>query len=195
MIEVEKKFFLTDAGKQALIRDAELAGTKTFKDVYYDTHAYDLTRKGMWLRLRDKRWELKIPLGGAATRAVDQYRELETEPEIADFLTLRQEKVLAYAMQEAGYVPFAAIVTTRTKYKKDGFTIDLDSTDFGYELAEIERMVSGASAVEEATSQILAFAKKHKLKTERVRGKVIEYLRRNNKAHFNALVEAGVVVK
>ena len=44
MIEIEKKFILTDGHKEKLLEKAEFLGEKTFTDVYYDTPEYALTK-------------------------------------------------------------------------------------------------------------------------------------------------------
>lgn len=194
MIEVEKKFFLKDGDIEALKEGGELLGTKIFTDVYYDNKSFDLTRNDTWLRSRDGRWELKIPLEHFQTRVADQYRELETEKEIAEELKLPTDQPFMDALKNAGYESFASLTITRTKYKKDDFIIDVDSIDFGYELAEIEKMVNDTSEIEKATKDILDFADKYKLQVGQVRGKVIEYLRRYKREHFDSLVEAGVVL-
>jgi adenylate cyclase class IV len=93
-----------------------------------------------------------------------------------------------------GYVPFCTIVTTRRKYKKEGFGIDLDIIDFGYRLAEIEYMTDDQGKISEATQAIISLAKKHNIDTDAiVRGKVVEYLRLHNPAHFQALIDGKVI--
>ena len=62
MIEVEKNFDLKPSDKKRLIQGARLLKRLTFSDVYYDTSDYSLTGNDYWLRVRDGRWEMKIPL-------------------------------------------------------------------------------------------------------------------------------------
>jgi thiamine-triphosphatase len=193
-IEVEKKFILDNSDKNILISGAESIGTKIFTDIYYDNGTYDLTCNDIWLRERDGQWELKLPLKHSRTRIVDEYRELETESEIIEYFHFSKNKPLSHSLAETHYRPFASLTTKRSKYKKDGFIIDLDSMDFGYEIAEIEKMVNTEAEIPQATERILEFAKKYDLQTGQVRGKLIEYLRRNDKKHFDALVDAGVVL-
>lgn len=193
MIEVEKKFILDGADKEALLGGAELLGTTTFTDVYYDTRVFDLTSKDVWLRLRAGRWELKMPFDRATVSQLDRYREYTTEDEIAKALNLPRDRKISDALEESGYRPFAVITTTRTKYRKQGFVIDIDKIDYGYDLVEIEMMVSDPESVPAAVEDILAFAEKYDLKLGRVRGKVVEYLRRYSPEHFRALLKAGVV--
>jgi len=59
--------------------------------------------------------------------------------------------------------------------------------DFGYNLAEIELLVNSQKETKEASQKIINFAKSHGLEIIPVRGKVIEYIRRNNPDHFKTL--------
>jgi len=195
MIEVEKKFILTDEQEKRLLDGAEFLGEKNITDTYYDDTSYSLTRKDLWLRKRDASFELKIPMNVSIEERVnDCYRELETDKEIAAYLKLSEKKALAEALTENGYAPFVTIVTTRRKYKKDGYNIDLDSADFGYRIAEIECMVEAESEIHDTGQKIIQYAKTHGLSGDNaIRGKVAKYLERNNPAHLQALIEAKVV--
>ena len=53
--------------------------------------------------------------------------------------------------------PFVTYHTKRTKYEHSGMTIDLDTADFGYEVGEIEKLVSSETEVEEALRVIDSF--------------------------------------
>jgi len=195
-IEVEKKFILTGEQERRLLDGAEFLGEKKLTDVYYDDDRYSLTRKDIWLRSRNGKFELKAPMNvPIEERVTDRYQELETDHEILAYLKLPENKALADALRESGYGPFATITATRKKYRKDGYHIDLDAADFGYHLAEIEYMTDEASAVDEATRKIMDYAGSHGLVGDGVvYGKVVEFLRRNNPAHFYALREAGVIL-
>jgi adenylate cyclase class IV len=194
-IEVEKKFSLTDEQEMKLLEGAEFLGEKKFTDTYYDDDRYSLTTKDTWLRSREGRFELKVPLNVAIEeRVTDRYRELETDEEIAGYLNLPEHEALADALREIGYNPFATIVTTRRKYKKDGYGIDLDIADFGYNIAEIEYMTDEESKIQDATQKLVEYATAHGLSESSViLGKVVEYLRRNDPVHFQALIEAKVI--
>lgn len=78
-------------------------------------------------------------------------------------------------------------------YRKKGFKIDFDEIDFGYSIGEIELMAKNIGDINNASEKIVAFAARHGVSIEHVCGKVVEYLKRNNQAHFQALVDAGVV--
>src|SRR3989344_2570297 len=150
MIEVEKKFSLSDGDKATLLSGAKPISTKTFTDVYYDNASFDLTCHDIWLRQRGEKWELKIAINAGEMRKdgiPTSYRELETEAEIAIYLKLPQDKPLPEALKESVYTPFATLTTTRAKYTKEDFTIDVDSIDFGYNLIEIEKLVETESEI------------------------------------------------
>jgi thiamine-triphosphatase len=195
MFEVEKKFILKEGDESKLINGADFSGERKFTDSYYDTDDYSLTTKDIWLRERDDKFELKVPFNDSLNdRVSDQYQELETDREIAEYLKLSSGNPLASSLAQNGYGVFCSVTTTRKKYKKAGFTIDLDTVDFGYEIAEIEYMVDDISKMHEATEKIVKFAKDLGLTEGSVtRGKVAEYLRINDFVHFQALVDAKVV--
>ena len=65
--------------------------------------------------------------------------------------------------------------------------------DFCYQVAEVELLVENKTETFRASEEIENFAKKNKLKTENIRGKVAEYLFRKRPKHFATLVEAGIV--
>ncbi len=183
MIEIEKKFLLNDAERERLLSGATFMETVVNIDTYFDLEDHSLTCRDCWLRKRNSNWELKIPLHALGEKtAVTHYRELTEHDEIL--------AVLEFNFAE--YQPFCTIVTTRRRYKKNDFSIDLDSCDFGYDLVEIELMVSEDDDRAAATELILAFAQKYGLRTDRVRGKILEYLRRFRPDHLRQLVEAGV---
>jgi adenylate cyclase class IV len=195
MIEVEKKFILTNEQEKALIEGAEFLGEKRFIDIYYDDKEYILTSNDIWLRTRSGKFELKIPMNvSIKERVSDQYRELEDINDILNHFNFNTNKSLEDSLIEKGLRPFCEIETIRRKYRKEGFNIDLDVMDYGYTLAEIEYMTDDETKMEEITESIVEFAKKHNMATNAVvRGKVVEYLRRNDYKHFQALVDAGII--
>ncbi len=194
MIEVEKKFTLNKKDIERLTEHAEFLIQRVFIDIYYDTNKYTLTRKDWWLRSRDGEFELKIPMAyGARERLTDQYQEINNTKEIASELNIKLEDGFGDALAANGYSPFASITTNRRKYKKEGFTIDLDTVDFGYELGEIELLVQNRSEIARAEMEILDFAKRNGLAIAPTRGKVREYLRRTSPVHYRALIDAGVI--
>jgi predicted adenylyl cyclase CyaB len=197
MIEVEKKFILNDDDIDRLTTGAEFLKEKTFTDIYYDTTTYALTTKDVWLRSRDGRFELKIPLHHKdLDRLADQYEELEEKGKIRAVLGLPKKGTFSENLSEGGYSPFCELTTTRRKFKKDEFNIDLDtvhSADFSYNIGEVELMVDDVTEMSGAIDKIMAFAKEKNLTIAPVRGKVLEYLKLKNPKHYQALVKAGVI--
>jgi thiamine-triphosphatase len=195
MIEVEKKFHLTEEQKERLIKDSEFFSKVIFTDEYYDTDTYTLTTKDVWLRARDGQWELKIPMA-VGDRKTDQYEEITEEALIRKYLDLQDNgKDMEQTLADAGYAPFCICGTTRTKYRKGDFMIDIDSVEYGdmsYALAEIELLVEDRAEIADASQKILSFAEAEGLEIAPVRGKVIEYLRLKRPEHFEALIKAGV---
>ena len=83
-IEVERKYS-AGAGVEAIARRvADLGGSEigsvAFTDTYYDTPECALTANDVWLRRRDDRWEIKVPIPGDARRSGGErsvFREVE----------------------------------------------------------------------------------------------------------------------
>ena len=193
MIEVEKRFSLGNGNEEKLVAGAQFVGETNMTDLYYDDAVFSLTKSDMWLRRRNGRFELKVSMNESREKRIaNQYRELEDAGEIALHLKLDPTVPLSDALARAQIVPFAAIGTTRRKYKKDGFVIDIDSTDFGYRTAEIELMVENESELSQASGRIVAYAAALGLQGGAASGKIKEYLRRNNPAHLEALRAANV---
>jgi adenylate cyclase class IV len=100
------------------------------------------------------------------------------------------------ALVKNGYKQFCICTTTRMKYQRDRFIIDLDLVDCGdftYTLGEVERLVNDQSKVNQAVSDILDFARQNQLVVGQVRGKVIEYLKQKRPRHYQVLLNKGVV--
>lgn len=192
MIEVEKKFLIDENNIQKLVEGAEFVNEKKFIDTYWDMADYSLTITDFWLRSRDGRFELKVPMLGGGKRLVDQYEELDSDNQIANKLSLPTGN-LEKELRGANYSPFATITTIRNKYKKDGFIIDIDELDFGYNIVEVELMVNEKGEIDNAINKILSFAKANNLEVSQVRSKIVEYIKRNNPQHYKALLNAGIV--
>jgi len=200
MIEIEKKFLLSDTQQYDLLQDAQPLGEKAVEDSYLDTDDYRLTKKDFWFRERNGAFELKVPLkssDGSAT-ATNRYHELTTVEEIARELELDPTADFDAALSRAGIKRFITCYTNRTSYEKQGFHIDIDAATyrdsaFTYALAEIELLVHDESKADEAEQRIVAFAQSYNLTTDQlVLGKIGSYLKAESQAHYKALVEAGV---
>ena len=196
MIEVEKKFLLTDADIEKLTRNAQFLNERSLTDVYYDNDTFTLTGSDKWLRSRNDKFELKLPLYDGPERLADQYDEIEEEEKIKELLEISSEGILKDALNKKGYYPFCSCKTIRKKYKKETFIIDLDKVDFGdfvYNLGEIELMVKSKSEISNAIQKIISFAKENNLTIAPVRGKIIEYIKRTKPDQYEVLIKNGVV--
>jgi adenylate cyclase class IV len=194
MIEVERRYLMNPKQESILLKDAEFIDAKTNEDIFFDMSDYALARQDNWLRTRNGAFELKRrlhnlghKLGGTA------YDEISDEQKIRDFLKLAGSNSLEADLLEAGYLPFARIIKQRRGYKRGSFHIDLDVCDFGYEIAEIELMVERDEERGPALERINKFATDIGLDQTPVRGKIIEYLYRYSRPHYDTLVEAGVI--
>ena len=193
MIEVEKKFNLTEEEIARLISGATFVKELVIHDTYFDTDDYRLTLKDMWLRNREGKFEMKVPTHKRKDFLFADYRELTTEEEIRSAIGFIEKGLLQDLLEKNGFTPFAKLVSTRRKYKKDDFTFDIDSIDYGYNVAEIELMVTTDKEAEEAKKKIMALATSLKIEVKIVRGKLTEYMFRFCPAHHKALLDASIL--
>lgn len=195
MIEVEKKLKITPEQEKNLIAGAEFIKEEKLLNSCYDNPEYSLTKKDLWLRDRNGRFEMKIPI---AANHIGQYEELENDGEIKKALDFPETADLRQELAARGYSPFYSCLTIRRKYKKEGFTIDLDSTHFNretvYEIVEIELLVKEKEESAAAIARIKEFAAKNGIPYNKARGKIIEFLKRYRPEHYRTLVAAGVIL-
>ena len=195
-IEVEKKFILNREDKDRLLKGADFISEKVFTDIYYDDEAFSLTSKDFWFRNRDGKFELKTPMKSENKIFANQYREIEDEDEIRKILKIHGTNNLDKDLLQH-FSSFCVCKTTRLKYRKNGFVIDLDLVDYGdfnYDIAEIELMVDNEEEISGALQKIAEFANEHKLKIGNVKGKVVEYMIKKRPKHYKALVDKGVII-
>ncbi|HEY4495957.1 MAG TPA: CYTH domain-containing protein [Candidatus Paceibacterota bacterium] len=195
MIEIEKNFDLKLGDKERIIKNAKFIKRREFTDVYYDTSDYKLTTNDFWLRQRDDKWELKVPIKNIAIQdgAIDRYHELEKEKDIAKKLKNYFDISFDKGLREKILTPFATIVTKRETYQKNEFHLDFDEMDFGFLTFEAELMISDEREINDAERKIKEFAENYDIDPTKGRGKVIEYLFRKNPNHYQSLVNAGVI--
>ena len=197
MIEVEKKFLLSEEQEKRIIRESDFIAEKVFTDIYYDAKDFLLTKNDKWLRQRSGKWELKISLDKRAGREGDIYDEIEDEGKIREILGITIKNDMERDLIENGYSKFCICKTTRKKYRWGDYGIDIDFVDYGdgssYGLAEIELMAKEENEVKYALQKIIELANYFSLETGYVRGKVAVYLKKKKPEHFKALVIAGVL--
>lgn len=171
MFEVEKKFKIpADFTRVLLEQGWKYLKEINFKDTYFDTEGYELVRNEHWLRQRGTTWQLKCPTVEKALTSVriDRYEEIEDEKTIFKRLAIALKvspnvlftNTTNNVVQVFGLKPIAEFESSRTKYRMGSFTIDLDRTNFGYELGEIELMCEKKDQMSEATEKIFDIAGK-----------------------------------
>ncbi len=186
-IEVEKKFKLTNETKDALISGSTDIGEETNHDIYYDYSDFRLYKKGIKLRSRNGKFELKIKTADGINT------EFKTEEEIRNYFRT-SSSVQDFVQKEL--IVFADYKTEREKFLKEGLNIDIDHLDFGkgyiYDLCEIELMLDKNSTEEEkemATAKVLEFARKHGMEYKKLPSKLKEYLKARRPEVYNELHE------
>jgi len=164
--EVEVKFGFLPKDEERIAAVASFVKEERLVDRYFDSQSYALSCLDIWLRARNNRWQCKVPAAffygkKLEVGQVDNYKELEEEKDIRDFLVKYD---FAKTLGESTTVPLdtfllasninevATIKSTRRKYKalKDALNIDLDLTDFGYGIGELEILVDRDDQLEDA---------------------------------------------
>lgn len=207
LIEVERKFVPGPETEELL---QELGGTLehqvTFRDSYYDTPELSLMRADHWLRRRENSgWELKCPGTAGVSEPHAEYRELTAEPAIVAQLyqvlgaeALGAEGVTA-VLGPLGLQEVASFVTDRSAWKlvlsradkeEPLLTVDLDTTDFGYAVGEIEAVVHKEAEVPVALEKINKLSSMlGVLAQETPPAKLIVYLQRFRPQDYQRLLE------
>lgn len=150
-MEVERKFWYDfDIGKRLIDLGAKRTNNNRLIDEYYDNlDSYFLLFNDYLLRCRQKGgqksvWELKYPSGGEKNSTLENYMELTDSSEIIRSICALSKKTpknleTIDSLNDAfSLKPFVTINSTRRSYLIDGLKVDLDETDFGYKLGEIE---------------------------------------------------------
>lgn len=88
---------------------------------------------------------------------------------------------------------FATIVSTRSSFRLGNYRVDVDSTDFGYTVAEIEVEKWRFQTAEEELAALLETVQSLGFKSGGIRGKIIEYIRTQRPDHWQRLIESEVI--
>ena len=179
MIEIEKKFEASEEDIERITEGAKFVKESINKDTYYDREGFPLVKNNIFLRKRNGRFELKLYVAEKGSR-VDKYLELEDDETIKSKLNIPAQKDIDEYLAENEYVPFGSWETKRRRFEKDGFTIDVDSVDFGHNVVEIELMIEEGEDTNEAADKILNFAKTIRLEEDKQEGKVMVFIKRTN---------------
>lgn len=193
MIEVEVRFHLPEEKREHFLKNAVFVSVVSFTDTYYDTQDYALSIQDVWLRTRDSKFVLKVPATHANTFTFDKtspMHEIEDEMEIRKVLGIQAKLDIKQDIESHGYKPLYTFTSTRRKYKKDGFSIDVDHVDykfFTYDICEVEVMVESENQVQETLQKIHSFIAKHGITVQPIDGKLIYLIKRVNPEHFRIL--------
>lgn len=227
VLEVEEKFSLMDRNMAELedrLRELGFRASEqvSMVDWYFDNGNYDLLRQDCWLRWRetavDGQWQLKRGQVKQSTTTV--YQEIEGVQAVELACSLLPQRAEAgqgrptincdhpiplLPFPNLGLTPFARIVTQRSSWKVAAgkfrdLTVDLDATDFGYTVGEVEAVVEDKDATTSARKLVQARKLVHELIQEtggsasgRVAGKLEYYLQRNCPDVFQICIDCGVV--
>ena len=175
MIEVEKKFQPTEEQLKALLEGAEFLGEKINHDIYYDFPDYSLIKAGHRLRKRNFGFELKVYLPQKDNEMAVAH-EFEDEESIKKNLGFSEIDSLKNIIESKMQI-LCDFKTKRKEYKKENFTIDIDETDFGYSLLEVEFLVENEEQIKEAEEKIFSFIKKYGIEIKNLPLKTEEYLK------------------
>ena len=127
-------------------------GQCTFRDQYYDYQDV-LSDRGLWLRQRDRKWQMKTRHGG--DRLNSQFQEITDHTLIAQKVQpLMRRKCTA--SNNFGLVSLAEFNTTRRSWiADDDFTLVLDYTDFNHTVGEVELEVDVRSGDADQAVEIM----------------------------------------
>ncbi len=201
MFEVEIKFKITPEQKIHLIKDAEFLSKEEFIDVYYDTETYDLSLKDIWLRTRNNKFLLKIPIHSQNHNLLKLQRntpkkEIENLGEIINFLKLKnieKFKNLPETLIHNGYLPLYEYSNIREKYQAGSFIIDFDTAlweNHIFETCEIELLAKSEAEIPKALDSIRSFAQSKNLTITPVKARLIEIIKIKNPDHYQKLQNA-----
>lgn len=148
---VKRKYLITANSEDMLQKiGGVFLETETLIDEYLDDKNYSLTLSDCWLRLRNKKFEMKINAAfGCGPNKSPSVEMLTNENEIQEMLmkkyarkleqkrrvSERQLDVLIDALDISEFVTFE---TSRKKYQMNDFIVTLDVTNFGFQVGEIE---------------------------------------------------------
>lgn len=208
LIEVERKFAPgPDTEEKLQELGATLEHRVTFRDTYYDTSELSLMLTDHWLRQREgSGWELKCPGVTGVSGPHNAYVEVTSESAIVAQLF----ELLGSGEQETAGVAanlgplqlreVASFVTTRSSWKlassgardqEPPLTVDLDSTDFGYAVGEVEVLVHEKAEVPAALEKIMGLSSVLGVPAqEKAPAKLMVYLERFRPRDHQRLLEA-----
>lgn len=202
--------------------------TITFVDWYYDTNDNYLTTHDCWLRFREKggkgQWQLKRGKGHTSSTV---YEETEGDDAVSLALSMMPDTSTSDARREPlknefeGFeapelpinepnilAPFCRLETKRSSWIVDptnectvyeGMEVDLDSTNTGHTVGEVETIVHDDLNVPDAKARVKALIHELTEKSEDgsgvAIGKLEHFLMTYRPDHYDQCVKCGVLQK
>jgi adenylate cyclase class IV len=167
MIEVEKKFKTTEEQLKNLLKDAEFVSKFVNHDIYYDTPGLELSYLKTKLRKRNGELELKVKVGGGVSEEISDVKKIKEYLSVSDLNEYIKNNMIV----------IAEFTTSRDRYKKDGIFIDIEKTDFGHTICELEVLSENNTNTQENIQKLKDFAKDYDIKLEKGIGKKREYIK------------------
>eukprot|EP01084_Bolivina_argentea_P210397 358124_1 len=200
VIEIERAFRLHPNIENRL----NYLGAKLFKqikqhDIYFDTKNCVLTRNDYWLRTRNNVWQLKYQTNHSHKSNIKQ-KSLAVYNEIQGFKKVHDKISNTFSINKFELFPLADFITNRKAYKiaynKREYSIDLDFTDFNYNMIEIETLIDNESEINKANRELDAFCNVvfEDMEIESMETpytKIQMYLYHNNLVAHDLIVDAG----
>ncbi|XP_048254751.1 uncharacterized protein LOC124113041 isoform X1 [Haliotis rufescens] len=201
-IEVERKFNITAETENKIKKlGGKLMKERSFSDIYFDNCDYCLTLSDCWLRKRENKWELKVASEGMSIKdRVSQYKEVTNEKEIVSYLKSKLKiankcSKVKDIIKSAVMSEFATILTTRKSYRLADCTIDLDLTDHGFQVGEIEVVAPSSSRIPAAIKTIDDVARRLGLDlNKKVPGKMTDSQEWKNPHLYKLLINKCVLM-
>lgn len=195
MIEVEKKFQPTEEQLENMLQGADFLGEKINIDNYYDTADFKYVKEGSRVRQRNGVFELKLKVVNPENALGSYYEEIQDEEKILEKLNLPKGADLNEFVNK-NLILLCRIETVRREYRVGEFLIDVDKTDFGFNVCEVELMVENESQINEAENKIIEFANNFGITAkEKIFGKVMEYFKKFNPPLYQELFDIKYKIK
>ena len=163
-IEVERKILVDATLRRRILQcGGRKTGELRMVDTYYDTKCRRLCLADAWLRRRsvgdEVRWELKVGPGldcfKHTAASYVEYTGADVCKKLKGFLSLAQPFAApADLVRSDALEVLVRIATTRESFELEGHAIDVDTTDEGHIVAEVELTVDSDGQVPAAIYSI-----------------------------------------
>lgn len=188
------------------------------KDLKYEM--YTLSKKDIWLRTVDNFFLCQTPFKDYDGRThlqqpifdrIPHFEEQRGEKEIRRELNLQhdvtreaREGIKLPTLQEdlrnrMGVVPYATFKCTQRVFGlPNHFVMDMYSADFGYDIADIQTVVKNGTELElsKRCNELIGYLCEIGVNMDNypfTRTLILEWIARNNKEHYQALIDSGIV--